>query len=193
VTGDGEDAFVSLGTNLGDRAGHLVAALRALAGLPGTSLLRLSPVFETDPVGPPPQGRFLNAVAWLRTTLAPDVLLAALLEIEAQAGRVRGAERWAARSLDLDLLLFGSGTIHEPGLEVPHPRLAERPFVLEPLAALAPALYPPGLGASVADLAARVRDPRAVRPWPGDDAAFRARLPRGARSRRESAARAPRR
>ncbi|HSJ97918.1 MAG TPA: 2-amino-4-hydroxy-6-hydroxymethyldihydropteridine diphosphokinase, partial [Myxococcota bacterium] len=98
------DAYVSIGSNLGDRDAHLALALRRLAALPETELAAISPVFETDPVGPPPQGPFLNAAVRLRTRLAPRALLAALLAIEQEAGRVRG-ERNAARTLDLDLLL----------------------------------------------------------------------------------------
>lgn len=158
-----DDAYVSIGTNLGDRDAHLALALRRLAELPDSELVAVSPVFETDPVGPPPQGPFLNAVARLRTRLAPRALLEALLAIEQEAGRVRG-ERNAARTLDLDLLLHGDRVLAEPGLILPHPRLAERPFVLEPLAALAPALVHPTLGEPIATLAARLRDPHAVRP-----------------------------
>ncbi|RIL03040.1 MAG: 2-amino-4-hydroxy-6-hydroxymethyldihydropteridine diphosphokinase [Proteobacteria bacterium] len=174
----GEHVFVSIGTNLGDRAGHLAFALRRLGALPGTRLEALSPVYETDPVGPPPQGPYLNAVASLRTRLAPRALLAALLGIERDAGRDRGV-RNAARTLDLDVLLYGDLVLDEPGLVVPHPRLAERAFVLEPLAALAPARVHPLLGETIAALAERVRDPAAVRPWLGDDAAWRASLALG--------------
>lgn len=156
------DAYVSIGSNLGDRDAHLALALRRLAALPESELVAVSPVFETEPVGPPPQGPFLNAAVRLRTALPPRALLDALLAIEAEAGRTRGV-RNAARTLDLDLLLYGGAVIDESGLHVPHPRLAERPFVLEPLAALAPALVHPTLGTSIAELAARVRDPAAVR------------------------------
>jgi 2-amino-4-hydroxy-6-hydroxymethyldihydropteridine diphosphokinase len=157
-------AYVSLGTNLGDRATHLAFALRRLAALDATRVAGVSPVYETDPVGPPPQGPYLNAVVCLDTELGARDLLGALLAIERAAGRERSEERNAARTLDLDLLLHGDLVIDEPGLVVPHPRLAERPFVLEPLAALAPTLAHPVLGETIATLAARVRDPRAVRP-----------------------------
>lgn len=157
------DAYVSIGTNLGDRDAYLALALRRLGELPDTELVAVSPVFETDPVGPPPQGTFLNAAAHLRTRLAPHALLDALLAIEREAGRVRSV-RNAARSLDLDLLLYADLVLDDPGLTLPHPRLAERPFVLEPLAALAPALLHPTLGAPIRELAARVRAPHAVRP-----------------------------
>ncbi len=157
-------AYVSIGTNLGDRAAQLDFAVRSLDELPTTRVAALSPIFETDPVGPPPQGTYLNAVVRLATALAPRALLDALLAIERAAGRERGA-RNAARSLDLDLLLYGDCIVEEPGLSVPHPRLAERAFILEPLAALAPQLVHPQLGESIESLAARVRDPRAVRAW----------------------------
>jgi 2-amino-4-hydroxy-6-hydroxymethyldihydropteridine diphosphokinase len=158
------EAYVSIGTNLGDRAAQLDFALRSLAALPDTRIAALSPVFETDPVGPPPQGAYLNAVVRVETALAPRALLDALLAIERAAGRERGA-RNAARTLDLDLLLYGDCIVDEPGLIVPHPRLAERAFVLEPLAALAPGLVHPELGESIATLAARARDTRSVRVW----------------------------
>jgi len=159
----GADAYVSIGTNLGDRDAHLALALRRLGELPDTALVAVSPVYETDPVGPPPQDPFLNAAAHLRTRLAPRALLDALLAIEREAGRVRSV-RNAARTLDLDLLLYADLVLDDPGLTIPHPRLAERPFVLEPLAALAPDLVHPALGVPIRELAARVRDPRAVRP-----------------------------
>ena len=161
------DVFVSLGSNLGDRAAALGRALRALDALPGTAVAALSPIFETDPVGPPPQGAYLNAVARLRTELEPQALLEHLLAIERQEGRTRGSERNRARTLDLDVLLYGERVIDVPGLRVPHPRLAERAFVLEPLAALAPDLRHPELGATIGALAARRRDPGAVRHWHG--------------------------
>lgn len=172
---DANDAYVSLGTNLGDRAAHLLAGLRGLATLPDTRLVACSPIFETAPFGPPPQGPYLNATAHLSTGLAPRTLLAGLLAIERRAGRVRDVPN-AARTLDLDLLLYGDHVVAEPGLVVPHPRLAERPFVLEPLAALAPRLVHPLLGETLEVLAARVRDGAAAWPWSGDDAAFRGRL-----------------
>jgi 2-amino-4-hydroxy-6-hydroxymethyldihydropteridine diphosphokinase len=156
------DAYVAIGTNLGDRDAHLALALRRLAALPDTELVAVSPVYETDPVGPPPQGPYLNAAVHLRTRLAPRALLDALLAIEQEAGRVRGV-RDAPRTLDLDLLLYGDQVLDEPDLVVPHPRLAERPFVLEPLAALAPDRVHPTRHETIATLAARVRDPRAVR------------------------------
>jgi 2-amino-4-hydroxy-6-hydroxymethyldihydropteridine diphosphokinase len=156
--------FVALGSNLGDREAALRAALGRLAATPGVVLVAVSRLWETEPVGPP-QPAYLNAAAALDTTLSARELLARLLAIEREAGRTRGAERNAPRTLDLDLLLFGDESIDEPGLVVPHPRLAQRAFVLEPLAEIAAELRHPALGASIAELAARVRDPRAARPF----------------------------
>jgi 2-amino-4-hydroxy-6-hydroxymethyldihydropteridine diphosphokinase len=164
ATADREpDAWIGLGSNLGDRETQLCAALRALRDTDGVRIVAVSSIYETDPVGPGAQGPYLNAAARLRTTLAPRALLERLLAIEAEAGRIRGAERNAARTLDLDLLLYGQRRISEPGLEVPHPRLHERPFVLEPLCDVAAELRHPVLGESIAVLARRVRDPAAVR------------------------------
>ena len=154
---------MALGSNLGDRSAHLEAALSALQASAAIEVVAVSPVYETDPVGPPPQGPYLNAVARVRTMLGPRALLAALLDIEAREGRVRGPERDAARTLDLDLLLYGDRVVSESGLEVPHPRLQSRPFVLEPLCDLSPTLVHPVLRESVATLTRRVRDPDAVR------------------------------
>ena len=162
---DGErvTAYVALGSNLGDRDAHLAAALTALRATPGVQVAAVSAIYETDPVGPPPQGPYLNAAAELQTTLAAPALLAQLQRIEAAAGRTRGPERHAARTLDLDLLFFGAWKIEEPGLSVPHPRLHERAFVLEPLCEIAPDFVHPVLNHPVESLARRVRDPAAVR------------------------------
>jgi 2-amino-4-hydroxy-6-hydroxymethyldihydropteridine diphosphokinase len=147
-------AFVALGSNLGDRAAHLARALAGLRETPGVSALACSSLFETEPVGPPGQGPYLNAVARLETTLAPRALLARCLALERDAGRMRSDVRNEARPLDLDLLLYGEECIDEPGLVVPHPRLHERPFVLAPLREIAPEALHPRLRRSVAELAA---------------------------------------
>lgn len=140
-------AYVALGSNVGDRAAHLVAARAAMAALPGTTVVATSRVVETAPVGPPGQGPYLNAVDVLRTTLSPRALLSSLLDIERTRGRDRARElRHGPRTLDLDLLGFGDavpgGTarIDAPGLQVPHPRMHERDFVLVPLSDVAPEL-----------------------------------------------------
>jgi len=134
-------AYIGLGSNLGDRE----TAIRGAAAELGAA--RLSTIRETEPWGPvAEQPLFLNAVAELETELSPRELLDRLLAIERAFGRVRDGERFGPRTLDLDLLLYGSEQISEPELTVPHPRLQDRLFVLEPLAELAPALEVPGLG-----------------------------------------------
>jgi 2-amino-4-hydroxy-6-hydroxymethyldihydropteridine diphosphokinase len=133
-------AYVGLGANLGDREATIRAAVAELPGVVGVSTLR-----ETDPVGVTDQPRFLNGVAVLETELAPRELLDVLLAVERRLGRERG-ERWGPRTIDLDLLLYGDEVIDEAGLTIPHPRLHDRRFVLEPLADLAPKLVVPGLG-----------------------------------------------
>jgi 2-amino-4-hydroxy-6-hydroxymethyldihydropteridine diphosphokinase len=143
-------AYVGLGANLGDRQG----AIRRAAELIGAQ--RLSTIRETEPWGVAEQPRFLNAVAELDTGLAPQALLARLLEVERELGRVRDGERWGPRTIDLDLLLYGTRTIEERGLTVPHPHLHERLFVLEPLAELAPEADVAGLG-DVASLLAKLQ------------------------------------
>jgi 2-amino-4-hydroxy-6-hydroxymethyldihydropteridine diphosphokinase len=137
-----------------------LAQLRASDGI---AVVAVSPLYETRPVGGPPQGAYLNAAAALGTTLPPRALLARLLAIEGLAGRERGSVRDAPRRLDLDLLLYGDLRIDEPALRVPHPRLHERAFALVPLADLAPDLVHPVFGETIARLAARVRDPSGVR------------------------------
>ncbi|MBW2314155.1 MAG: 2-amino-4-hydroxy-6-hydroxymethyldihydropteridine diphosphokinase [Deltaproteobacteria bacterium] len=163
----GHEAFVSLGSNLGDRVAHLRAAADALAATRGVQPVAFSHLYETDPVGPPPQGPYLNAVMRLRTTLAPAELLARLLEIERQRGRERGPERDVARPLDLDLLDYDGLCVDEPGLELPHPRFHERAFVLEPLSELAGERVHPRSGETIETLAASLHDPGAVRPFRG--------------------------
>lgn len=132
--------FVGLGSNLGDRE----QTIRAAAALLGPH--RLSPIVETEPWGYADQPRFLNAVAELETELSPRELLDRLLAIERELGRVREGPRYGPRTIDLDLLLYGDEVIDEPGLAVPHPRLADRLFVLEPLFALDAGLSVPGRG-----------------------------------------------
>lgn len=144
---------MALGSNVGDRAAHLHAAVSALRSLPASELAAVSEPIETAPVGPIPQGPYLNAAAVLRTGLTARALLDHLLRIERERGRDRSREqRWGPRALDLDLLIFGDEVVSEPGLNVPHPRLHERRFVLEPLAAVAPTMRVPPSGRTVADL-----------------------------------------
>lgn len=121
---------VGFGSNLGDRRAHLTAGLAALAE--HARLVERSSLYQTAPVGPVEQGRFLNAVAVFETGERPDEVMTRLMSIEQQQGRVRET-RWGPRTLDLDLLLYGTSTVEEPGLTIPHPGLTTRRFVLEPL------------------------------------------------------------
>jgi 2-amino-4-hydroxy-6-hydroxymethyldihydropteridine diphosphokinase len=140
-------AYVGIGSNLGDSNRTVQEALELLREQDGIRVLAVSTLRETDPVGYEEQPRFLNGAVALETELGPRKLLDRLLEIELKLGRVRGeGPRYGPRTIDLDLLVYGSETVAEPGLQVPHPRLAERRFALEPLAELAPALEIPGLG-----------------------------------------------
>jgi len=140
-------AYIGLGANLGEREKTIAEALRRIDDDERTSLLRSTVPIETDPVGYEDQPPFLNAAARLTTRRSPHELLDLLLEIERGLGRVRGeGPRYGPRTIDLDLLLYADETIDEDALEVPHPRLHERRFVLEPLVELDPGLVVPGRG-----------------------------------------------
>ncbi|MBW8742638.1 MAG: 2-amino-4-hydroxy-6-hydroxymethyldihydropteridine diphosphokinase [Gaiellaceae bacterium] len=140
--------FVGIGSNLGDREALLGRAVEAMRTLPGTTLLGVSTLRETDPVGIVDQPRFLNGAVALETELDPEALLGALLGIEQALGRDRrGVAQGGPRTIDLDLLLYDGRRIRRSELEIPHPRLHERRFVLEPLAELDPSLEVPGKGA----------------------------------------------
>lgn len=157
-------AFIALGGNLGDTHAILRQALDDLAALPRTRLLARSRFYRTPPWGLREQPPFLNAAAELETALAPHELLDALLGIERAAGRVREGERWGPRTLDLDLLHMEGVALHDERLTLPHPRIAERAFVLLPLAELAPELELPGQGRVDALLAAADTAGCAVEP-----------------------------
>jgi 2-amino-4-hydroxy-6-hydroxymethyldihydropteridine diphosphokinase len=147
---------IALGSNLGDRRDTLEAAVASLADTPGVSVQKVSSFHETEPVGGPPgQGLFLNATAVLETTLDPFGLLHVLREIEEHFGRTRTVH-WGERTLDLDLLLFDDRIIDTPELTIPHPLLAERLFVLEPLAEVAPDAVDPVTKRTIVDLLANV-------------------------------------
>ena len=152
-------AAIGLGSNLGDRRGHLRAAVAALSRL--GDIEAVSPIYETAPVGGPPQGSYLNAVVVLRTRLAPRDLLLECLAIERARGRQR-RERGGPRTLDLELLLYGDRAIDEPGLRVPHPEIARRRFVLGPLLDVWPGAALPD-GSSLASLLPGVADQEVVR------------------------------
>ena len=146
-------AFVGLGANLGDRETTLRSALERLSAEPGVELVAVSSFRDTAPIGITDQPRFLNAAAAVETTLSAHDLLDRLLAIERRLGRTREGPRFGPRTIDLDLLLYGDERIEEEGLEIPHPRLHERLFALEPLADLEPDLVVPGRG-PLADLLA---------------------------------------
>jgi 2-amino-4-hydroxy-6-hydroxymethyldihydropteridine diphosphokinase len=139
-------AYVGVGTNLGDRAAMVRAAVEQLRAEPGVEVVAVSSVRETDPVGILDQPPFLNAAVRVETDLSARELLDRLLGIERRLGRTREGPRFGPRTIDLDLLVYGDARIEEPGLEVPHPRLHERLFALEPLADLDPDLVVPGRG-----------------------------------------------
>ena len=149
-----ERAYVGLGSNVGERASHLVAALDALGATPGVREVEVSSLYETRHVGPDVQAPHLNAVARFETRLPAQALLARLLAIECESGRSRARGHGAPRTLDLDLILYDGAIIDEPGLIVPHPRFRQREFVLRPVAEIAPELRDPVSGRTIAELLA---------------------------------------
>jgi len=163
-------AWIGVGANVGDRLGNIRMALAELASLDATIVVRVSSVYDTAPWGVTDQRRFLNAVVELSTTLSPEDLLSALGRVEARCGRVRH-ERWGPRTLDLDILLYDDRIVNTEDLVIPHPRLAQRAFVLVPLAELEPELAVPGLDATVTQLLDALGDEalgaRLVGPPPG--------------------------
>jgi 2-amino-4-hydroxy-6-hydroxymethyldihydropteridine diphosphokinase len=144
-------AYIGLGANLGEREATIARALQLLSEQEGVRVEAVSTLRETDPVGFLDQPRFLNGAAAVETELGPRELLDRLLAVEQELGRTRGGERFGPRTIDLDLLVYGERQVDEPGLTVPHPRLAERRFAVEPLAELDPELEIPGRG-RVSDL-----------------------------------------
>jgi len=132
-----ERVFLGLGSNLGEREENVREALNQIAALPGTCVVRTSALIETEPWGVENQPPFINAVTEIRTSLEPSELLEATKRIEAKMGREK-TYRWGPRLVDIDVLVYGQRRVHTPRLNVPHPQLLERPFVVEPLAEIAP-------------------------------------------------------
>ena len=155
-------AYVALGANLGDREANIRAALDQLGRTPAVRVTKVSALLENPAVGGPDDSPpFLNAVAELETTIEPEALMRRLLEIESHLGR-RRTERWGPRTIDLDLLLYGDRRIDSPGLHVPHPRMAERSFVLQPMAEIAPKVIHPVTRMSMSEMLAALRRSRGV-------------------------------
>ncbi len=156
--------FVGIGSNVGDRQAHIERARQGLAGLAQTQVVRISDVYETEPVGPVPQGPFLNAVAEVTTGLDPFDLLDGLASIEQEAGRtpVERRQKWGPRTLDLDILLFGDRVLSSDELVVPHPMMHERWFVLKPLCDLDAGVVHPVLEMTVGELLAHVENGRHI-------------------------------
>lgn len=158
-------AFIGIGANLGDRWGTIQQAIERLRQTPEISLVESSPVFESDPVGVLDQPLFLNLVVGLETTLEPEALLRRLLVIERELGRLRTV-RWGPRLIDLDLLLYAGATRSSPELELPHPRMFERAFVVEPLRELmATPCFHREIWAGLRERLATLPPGPGLRPW----------------------------
>ena len=157
-------AFIGLGSNLGERAENLRQAVRALEATPGIEVVQMSSIYETEPVGGPAQADYLNAVVEVAVHLGHRALFEACMTIEHALGRERSnEEHWGPRLIDLDLLTFGDLVVSDPDLEIPHPRLAERAFVLVPFSEIAPYIEVPELG-KVHELEERLLVSHTVRP-----------------------------
>ncbi len=190
----GETVYLGLGSNIGNRAHAMQEALDRIALLPDTDVLRTSSVYESEPWGDSAQGQFFNAVAEIRTALEPAALLRALKDIERDIGRVP-TRRYGPRLIDIDILLYGERVVHDERLEIPHPGLTERQFVLLPLQELAGTEMHPVLHASIAALTESAPD--SGRIWPTnarlEPSATAARSARRASRRRKGALRRDRR
>jgi len=157
-------SFIGLGSNVGDRAENLRQAIRALQATPGIELAQVSSMYETEPVGGPAQPDYLNAVVEIDTQLGPRAIFEACMTIEHALGRDRATEEhWGPRVIDLDVLTCGDLVVSDPDLEIPHPRITERAFVLVPFSEIAPYIDIPGLG-RVHDLEERLLVTHTVKP-----------------------------
>ena len=164
------DAFLGLGSNLGDRAAMLRAALQAIAALPHTKLTSASTIYETAPMGPQDQRAYLNMAARVQTPLAPGALADALQRIELNLGRAPLEQRqhWGPREIDIDILLYDDRVIDEPGLTIPHPGMHDRWFVLKPLSQIAPQLVHPTLKRTIAELLRDIAAPAGMQESRGE-------------------------
>ena len=158
-------SFIGLGSNLGEREENLRQAVRGLDATPGVEVKQVSAIYETEPVGGPDQPDYLNAVAEIDTQLGPRAIFEACMTIEHALGRDRATENehWGPRLIDLDLLTCGDLVVSDPDLEIPHPRISERAFVLVPFSEIAPYIEIPGLG-KVHELEERLLVTHTVRP-----------------------------
>ena len=145
--------FIGIGSNQGERLAQISNAARAVGALQGVRLCRMATIIETAPAGGPPQDPYLNTVIEVDASLSPRELLTALKGVELALGRTASGERWGPRPIDLDVLLYDDRVVEEPDLKIPHERMHQRRFVLEPLMQLAPELVHPVLKRSISDLA----------------------------------------
>lgn len=157
-----KDTYIALGSNQGDRELNLLRAVAEIGKLPSGKVTALSPFYETSPVGVTDQPLFINAVLRFTTELAPHDLLDCLQHIETAVFSRKKTLRWGPRKIDLDLLLYGDEIINSEELTVPHPRMAERRFVLQPLSDIAPGVVHPALGITIAELLAALRSDETV-------------------------------
>jgi 2-amino-4-hydroxy-6-hydroxymethyldihydropteridine diphosphokinase len=159
--------YIGIGSNQGDRIAHCRRAVQAIAGEKGNRVLQCSPLYETEPVGKKDQDWFINGVVAMETSLAPGDLLNFLLGVEKMMGRER-KEKWGPRVIDLDLLFYGDQVLKVEGLEIPHPRIQERRFVLIPMADIAPHLIHPLLGKTLSQILAEFKGGERVIPLQKD-------------------------
>ena len=156
-----ENVFLGIGSNVGDRIFFLAEAVRKLRAAPATRVVKVSSVYETEPVGVKNQGDFLNAVVWAQTSIGVAAFHSVIKLIEKEIGRLERS-RWGPREIDIDILLFGELIINEAAIVIPHAEMVNRKFVLRPLAEIAPATVHPVVHTTMKDLLAECRDTNAV-------------------------------